>query len=316
MRRAARSATASAARVLDARSTVAAGGAARQLVTLPVPTVTIYPGEMIDADELTDHLLQSSIGAGIRRPVDILVGKVAKRTLLPGEPDPDNAVGEVDLVTRGTSVQLVFQQAGLIITAYASPLEDGSAGDLIRVRNIDSGATIIGMVQPDGTVRVGAPCMPSASPLCACTSRLRAGDAGRGVGPHQGHRVAAGRSRQPDRRLRAGDRSEGNGRQPAQLALHRAVAAIDARQHGHQRARTSAPHAQRRRRDRDSRAAALRRQGRAHRRHRLIARRRDVAARRHAGDDVDDGRRRRDLCRGAGASIASPVFPPKATPRA
>ena len=32
-------------------------------------------------------------------------------------------------MTRGTAVQLVFQQAGLTITAYASPLQDGSAGD-------------------------------------------------------------------------------------------------------------------------------------------------------------------------------------------
>jgi flagella basal body P-ring formation protein FlgA len=27
---------------------------------------------------------------------------------------------------------------------------------VIRVRNIDSGATVMGVVQPDGTVRVGA----------------------------------------------------------------------------------------------------------------------------------------------------------------
>ena len=130
--------------------------AAAQLITLPVPTATIYPGELIDADRLSEHtFLQSQIGSGYAGSIEMLVGKVAKRTLLPDHPIPANAIGEVDLVIRGTAVQLVFQQSGLVITAYASPLQDGSAGDVIRVRNIDSGAVVVGVVQADGTVRVG-----------------------------------------------------------------------------------------------------------------------------------------------------------------
>ena len=77
-------------------------------------------------------------------------------------------------MTRGTSVQVVFQQAGLSITAYASPLQDGSAGDVIRVRNTDSGVIIRGVVQPDGTVRVGArmTLLPARSRR-SCASPLR-----------------------------------------------------------------------------------------------------------------------------------------------
>jgi flagellar basal body P-ring formation protein FlgA len=130
---------------------------AGQLVTLPVPVATIYPGSVIEADQLTEHTyVQSQIGSGYIEAPSALVGKVARRTLLPDHPIPAIAIDDVDLVTRGTSVQLVFQQAGLLITAYAAPLEDGSAGDVIRVRNIDSGAVVMGVVQLDGTVRVGA----------------------------------------------------------------------------------------------------------------------------------------------------------------
>jgi flagellar basal body P-ring formation protein FlgA len=129
---------------------------AAQLITLPVPTATIYPGSLIEADNLTEHtFVQSQIGSGYVDIAGMLIGKVAKRTLLPNHPIPANAIDEVDLVTRGSSVQLVFQQAGLVITAYAAPLEDGSIGDLIRVRNTDSGAVVMGVVQEDGTVRVG-----------------------------------------------------------------------------------------------------------------------------------------------------------------
>jgi flagella basal body P-ring formation protein FlgA len=130
---------------------------AAQLVSLPVPIATIYPGSIIEAGQLTERTyIRSQIGSGYIDDPGALVGKVARRTLLPEHPIPAIAIDEVDLVTRGSSVQLVFQQAGLLITAYAAPLEDGSVGDVIRVRNIDSGAVVMGVVQRDGTVRVGA----------------------------------------------------------------------------------------------------------------------------------------------------------------
>jgi flagellar basal body P-ring formation protein FlgA len=127
-----------------------------QLIALPVPIAIIYPGSLIEADQLSEHtFVQSKIGSGYVAAKGMLIGKIAKRTLLPDHPIPANAIDEVDLVTRGSSVQLVFQQEGLVITAYAAPLEDGSVGDVIRVRNTDSGAVIMGVVQADGTVRVG-----------------------------------------------------------------------------------------------------------------------------------------------------------------
>jgi flagellar basal body P-ring formation protein FlgA len=35
-----------------------------------------------------------------------------------------------------------------------SALQDGSIGDIVRVRNDDSGVTVSGAVQPDGSVQV------------------------------------------------------------------------------------------------------------------------------------------------------------------
>ena len=98
---------------------------AAQLVTLPVPAVTIYPGSIIQAEDLTDRtFVQSELRTGYVDSTDTLVGKIARRTLLPDHPIPAMAIDEVDLVKRGSSVQLVFQQSGLLITAYAAPLED------------------------------------------------------------------------------------------------------------------------------------------------------------------------------------------------
>ncbi len=135
-----------------------AAGTAAQTVTMPVPTATVYPGDVIDSGVIGERSFrQSQVARGFVDSRSMLQGKIARRTLLPNHPIPLNAIAEVKLVTRGTPVQLVFRQAGLVITAYAAPLQDGSEGDMIRVRNADSGAVVMGVVQADGTVRVGAP---------------------------------------------------------------------------------------------------------------------------------------------------------------
>lgn len=134
-------------------------GAAAAGLTLPVPTTTIYPGEIIDDSMIAELAVQpSQLGRMVVVPERAeLVGKVARRTLLPGRPVPVIAVAEPDLVARGVPVEIVFQEGGLIILAQAMSLEAGQAGDVIRVRNLDSGLIVSAKVQPDGTVRVGIP---------------------------------------------------------------------------------------------------------------------------------------------------------------
>lgn len=133
----------------------AAGSAAAQTVTLPVPVATIYPGDQITAGMLGEKAFRAStVSGGFIDSRNLLIGKVARRTLLPGHAVAFNAIDEMDIVTRGTPVQLIFRQEGLVITAFASPLQDGSAGDIIRLRNADSGTVVTGVVQPDGTVSV------------------------------------------------------------------------------------------------------------------------------------------------------------------
>ncbi len=84
-----------------------------------------------------------------------LVGKVARWTLLPGMPIQMNAVTEPNAISNGARVRVVFEQDGLDIETYAIALQAGSVGQVISVRNPDSGMTISGVVQADGSVRVG-----------------------------------------------------------------------------------------------------------------------------------------------------------------
>lgn len=126
---------------------------------LPVPRITIYPGDAIRADHLVDRVFHSRVSASgaVHRARDGLVGKVARRTLLPGEPIPVNAVRDPFLVLQGRTVQIVFQEGGLTITGYAVALQSGGMGEVVSVRNVDSGIIVKGAVLADGTVHVGDP---------------------------------------------------------------------------------------------------------------------------------------------------------------
>jgi flagella basal body P-ring formation protein FlgA len=122
-----------------------------------IPNRVIYPGETIGPDALKEVTLLP----GRHKPNAVatteqqLDGRVAKRTLLPGRYIPASAIREAWLVERGASVQVYFVAGQLRISTTAVTLESGSAGDLVKVRNIDSGKVLSGTVMADGTIRVG-----------------------------------------------------------------------------------------------------------------------------------------------------------------
>ncbi len=127
--------------------------------TLPVPAVTIYPGDVVGEEMLADR--QYPDGTAGRFPVVAarveVVGKVARRTLLAGRAIPSNAVAEPDLVTRGNAVRAVFGDGGLSIETVVMPLQNGALGALVQARNTDTGREVVGTVQADGSLRIGTP---------------------------------------------------------------------------------------------------------------------------------------------------------------
>jgi flagella basal body P-ring formation protein FlgA len=136
----------------------AMSGRAREVV-LPVPRVTIYPGNVITEEMLVDKAFRGKHAnvQGVATTREMLVGKVARGTLLPNVPVAAGGVREPFAVQQGQPAVVIFKSGGLVISATAVSLQAGSAGDVISLRNTDSGTTIRGVVQADGTVRVGMP---------------------------------------------------------------------------------------------------------------------------------------------------------------
>jgi len=133
----------------------AAQAAADEVVL--IPSRVIYPGETIALAALKEVTL----APGRHKPDAVattapeLTGKVAKRTLLPGRYIPVAALREAWLVEQGAPVQVYFVSGPLTISATAVTLQPGAAGDLVKVRNVDSGKVFSGTVMADGTIRVG-----------------------------------------------------------------------------------------------------------------------------------------------------------------
>lgn len=123
---------------------------------LPVPAVSIRAGEVIRDDMIAERAFAPSL-LGVAMFIEtrqVLVGRMARRALLPGQPIPSNAVEDPWTVARGAMVKVVVEDSGLSIVTYGSAMQSGAAGALIPVRNTDTGVIIRGIVQPDGTVKV------------------------------------------------------------------------------------------------------------------------------------------------------------------
>lgn len=142
--------------VLGAVATLVASAATAAEFVLPVPRVTVYPGDVITDAMLVDHEFRGTDVKGYATTRDMLVGKLSRQTLLPNRPIAATAVREPFAIKQGEPAVVVFISGGLVISGTAIPLQAGSAGEVISLRNTESGTTIRGKVQADGTVRVGA----------------------------------------------------------------------------------------------------------------------------------------------------------------
>ena len=128
--------------------------AAQQVLT--VPATTIYPGDAISDGALVDRQFTGTAAQiqSYKTKREDLLGKVARRTLLAGYLIPADALREPFAVIQGQTVPIVFSSGGLSITSQGAPLQSGAVGDVVSVRNIETGIIVTGRVMPDRTIAV------------------------------------------------------------------------------------------------------------------------------------------------------------------
>jgi flagella basal body P-ring formation protein FlgA len=124
--------------------------------TVFVPRAVIYPGDRITDATLSERQLLVSPG---NPPVfgereEDLLGKFARRTLLPGELIPDTAIRSEDIVKQGRTYKLTYDSKYVSIVGVGVPMQSGGAGEIINVRNPETGIIIKARVEPDQSLAV------------------------------------------------------------------------------------------------------------------------------------------------------------------
>ena len=142
---------------LLALALAAAAPVRAQTSAVPSAKAVIYPGDIINDEMLVDVMAPATDSGGPFAQSRLqLVGKMARRTLLPGRAIPLHAIDNPRVVRNGAEVQMVYVQGDLTIVTSGAALQDGGIGEVIKIRNSDSGVTVVGTVGADGTVRVSS----------------------------------------------------------------------------------------------------------------------------------------------------------------
>ena len=123
---------------------------------IPVPATMIYAGQRITGSVLTTRQVPNrylAVAAVVVDP-DVLEGKMARSTLVPGRPIAINQVREPNVIDASKPTRIVFRSGGVTIVGEVVPLASAIAGERIRARNVQTGIVVSGIAQPDGSLLV------------------------------------------------------------------------------------------------------------------------------------------------------------------
>lgn len=115
----------------------------------------ISRGDMIlPADVKLERRTTSTLHRGYFDDLADVVGLQSTRSLRPGEVMTDAQLKTPLWVERGQVVHLMSETGGIRVSVLGEALEDGSAGDRVRVRNSSSQRELEGIVEAPGLIRI------------------------------------------------------------------------------------------------------------------------------------------------------------------
>jgi flagella basal body P-ring formation protein FlgA len=120
-------------------------------LNVAVATRRIEHGEPLGENNVRYERMAIDGQSGYLTDADALAGRRAKRVLAAGQiiPSADAEVPAAEapiVVKQRDLVKLVARTGPLILTTLGESLQDGHSGDVIRVRNVDSGRVVQGKV--------------------------------------------------------------------------------------------------------------------------------------------------------------------------
>jgi flagella basal body P-ring formation protein FlgA len=145
----------------DTVRTVSVSGRVYPVVRVPVLSRIVRPGEVIRPSDLEFvEVAADRIARDVLVEPDDIAGRAPRRQLAPATPLRHGDVRAPLLVSKGALVDLIVQMPNMVLTAKVRAAEDGALGETVRVVNVRSDKTVIGIVEGPGRVIVPTPAAP------------------------------------------------------------------------------------------------------------------------------------------------------------
>ena len=144
-------------------------GRAHEMVSLVVPTRRVMPGETLRADDVRPSRVRADqLRTGVARSAGDIVGLAPRRPIAAGQPVPLADLARPALVQKGRTIMLRLESPGITLTAQGQALEDGAAGERIRVLNASTRSVLEVTVMTADSARV----LPDTTPVPADAATL------------------------------------------------------------------------------------------------------------------------------------------------
>lgn len=125
----------------------------------PAPAETLVAARTLRAQTILvpeDLSVVAGIVPGTASDPAEVIGFETRVAIYQGRPIRPSDLGPPAIVDRNQSVVLSYVAGALTITAEGRALGRGGVGDRVKVMNVASRTTVIGIVAADGSVRVMA----------------------------------------------------------------------------------------------------------------------------------------------------------------
>lgn len=130
-------------------------GRIHRITDVPVPARRLLADEVIAKDDIKWVEMRSDrLPRGTIVDINELVGMAAKRGLRAERPVQANSIQRPVLVPKGSLVTIILKTPKMTLTAEGKALDNGSAGDTIRITNTRSKKVIEAEVTGTGKVAV------------------------------------------------------------------------------------------------------------------------------------------------------------------
>ena len=130
-------------------------GRAYEITAVPVLVNAVAPGTVIRASDIDWAPMRiSQLRSNLALEPSQLIGNTPKRLVRAGDPVRLSDVQRPVVVAKGETVMMIVELPGLQLSAVGRALAAGGDGDSVPVMNMQTHATVEGIVQGPGLVRI------------------------------------------------------------------------------------------------------------------------------------------------------------------